>query len=337
MTGDHAPLTPADCDLRDFAFMPLDFARLFASAFHARATDSEWRAGVTLWCRSYHQVPCGSLPNDEIELVRLAELGRDYKTWRKISKMALHGWILCDDGRLYHPTVCEKALEGWLEKLVQRKSSGAGNAKRYGHIYDPSQIEAKVSHAEKLLKDLNPNSKWFAKRIRKGGVETPETIPVGDKKSPADTPESIPAGSQETLKRHLREEKKEEPPIIPPSLPGLPTDARPDGRAKKPKRIAHRIPDAWNPSLEDRRFALDLGLDPDAVAANFRDYWIGTGKPMADWSATWRNWCRRQNPDGSAGRGSPPVVGPGGGGPSLKPTTGWGEQARQKAELFGEN
>lgn len=66
-----APPIPAEADLRDFAFMPIDINRLFGSAFHARSTDAEWRAGVTLWLKSYHQVPAGSLPEDDIELCRL--------------------------------------------------------------------------------------------------------------------------------------------------------------------------------------------------------------------------------------------------------------------------
>lgn len=51
------PLTPADSDLRDFPYMPIDIARLFGSEFHARSDDAAWRAGVTLWLKSFHQVP----------------------------------------------------------------------------------------------------------------------------------------------------------------------------------------------------------------------------------------------------------------------------------------
>jgi len=111
------PLVPAEVDLRDFAFMPLDIVRLFGSRFHAIASDAQWRAGVTLWCKSFHQVPAASLPDDDIELCRLAELGRDVKAWRKLRDVALHGWVKCSDGRLYHPVVAEKALEAWEAKL----------------------------------------------------------------------------------------------------------------------------------------------------------------------------------------------------------------------------
>lgn len=115
-----APLTPAGCDLRDFPHTPLFRARLFGSSFHARTTDSEWRAGVTLWLKSWDQVPAGSLPDDDIELCRLAELARDLKSWKKLKAGALHGWVLCSDGRLYHPVVAEGVNTAIQKKAEQR-------------------------------------------------------------------------------------------------------------------------------------------------------------------------------------------------------------------------
>lgn len=57
-----------------------------------------------------------------------------------------------------------------------------------------------------------------------------------------------------------------------------------------------RLPDDWEPSAEDRAFAEQLGLDVNAIAASFRDYWHGVpgakGRKV-DWPATWRNWCRK--------------------------------------------
>ena len=115
------PPVPAEADLRDFPFTPIYRARLFGSAFHARATDAEWRAGFTLWLKSQDQVPAGSLPDDDIELCRLAELGRDMRTWKKLRAGALHGWAKCSDGRLYHPVVSETVNEQWQGKLAQRE------------------------------------------------------------------------------------------------------------------------------------------------------------------------------------------------------------------------
>lgn len=74
----------------------------------------------------------------------------------------------------------------------------------------------------------------------------------------------------------------------------------------KPEPHGSRLPDGWMPSAEDRAFASGLGLAPEAIADGFRDYWRGaTGAKgrKADWSATWRNWCRRAAERGP--RGSP--------------------------------
>jgi hypothetical protein len=61
---------------------------------------------------------------------------------------------------------------------------------------------------------------------------------------------------------------------------------------------ATRIPDDWQLSDADREFA--GGVLPcqqiDIELAKFRDYWLARAGPAAvkhNWSATWRNWCRK--------------------------------------------
>jgi len=44
-------------------------------------------------------------------------------------------------------------------------------------------------------------------------------------------------------------------------------------------------------------FAVGEGMDSEEARSQtviFADYYRGTGKVMADWMATWRNWVRRQ-------------------------------------------
>jgi hypothetical protein len=63
------------------------------------------------------------------------------------------------------------------------------------------------------------------------------------------------------------------------------------------KTRGHRLPEDWQPSPEDRSFAVSLGLDPDWVAPKFRDYWHskpGQAGVKLDWSKTFRNWCRSE-------------------------------------------
>jgi len=122
MAGNDAPpLTPPDCDLRDFGYMPLDVRRLLTSDTWLEAADDPklGHALICLWCESWHEVPAGSLPDNERVLARFAMCDRD--EWARIRERALEGWIRCSDGRLYHPVVAEKARDGWLEKVAYRE------------------------------------------------------------------------------------------------------------------------------------------------------------------------------------------------------------------------
>lgn len=112
----QTPLVPIDLDLRDFRWMKLDLIALFNSDFNSTADDTAWRAGVTLWGKAWHQIPAGSLPDDDARLCNLAGLGRDMKTWKRVKEEALHGFVLCTDGRLYHKFLCGMAVEAAEER-----------------------------------------------------------------------------------------------------------------------------------------------------------------------------------------------------------------------------
>ncbi|MFX7021136.1 DUF1376 domain-containing protein, partial [Acinetobacter baumannii] len=78
------PLIDSDVDLRDFAYMPLDVVRFRDSDFTAITDGEAFKAGVLLWCASWHQVPAGSLPNDDRILANLAGFGRFIGEWVKV-------------------------------------------------------------------------------------------------------------------------------------------------------------------------------------------------------------------------------------------------------------
>jgi hypothetical protein len=66
-------------------------------------------------------------------------------------------------------------------------------------------------------------------------------------------------------------------------------------KAKSPP-LGSRLPDDWQPDI-DAAMALGLGREGALQQADrFRDYWRGIPGAKgrkSDWSATWRNWCRR--------------------------------------------
>lgn len=200
-----APLTPAGCVLQDFPHTPIFRARLFGSSFHARATDAEWRAGVTLWLKSWDQVPAGSLPDDDIELCRLAELARDLKTWKKVKVGALRGWIVCADGRMYHPVVAEGINNALEAKAAQRdKTLKARIAALEKRLKDASDATVKASIAEEIerlkqsqsqkakgsVTDHDTGAKGREEKGREGkGLE--DSDPNGSGGKPPLTPEEI--------------------------------------------------------------------------------------------------------------------------------------------------
>ena len=126
-----APLTPVDCDLTDFAFMPLDVARLRDSELASNETPEACWAAVQLWAASWHQIPAGSIPNDDKWLAKATGYGRIVKEWMRVRDGALRGWVECTDGRLYHAVVSEKAREAWKAKIEQRYRTEVARVKKH--------------------------------------------------------------------------------------------------------------------------------------------------------------------------------------------------------------
>jgi len=171
---------PSDCDLRSFPFLPLDVVRLRDSRLALRSTGDEFKAAVLLWCAAWHQVPAGSLPDDEIELAALAGCGpgkAGAKAWAKVRDMALHGWAKGNDGRLHHAVIGEKVAEAWRQKQAQRAKA----EKRWGPRQDPDAGNA-TAHAAASPRQCHvpePGNATEREREqnREGVVESATTTP----------------------------------------------------------------------------------------------------------------------------------------------------------------
>lgn len=138
------PLTPPDCDLRGMPYMELDVARLIDSDFFAMATGDEFKAGVALWAKSWNQVPAASLPDNDRVLAHLSGAG---SRWSKVRTMALHGWARCEDGRLYHPVVAEKALKAWAERQSYREDKSSEAERKARERQDRADMFAALKAA----------------------------------------------------------------------------------------------------------------------------------------------------------------------------------------------
>ncbi len=174
-----APLTPPECDLRGLTFMPLEVGRLRDSDLSLLATGDEFKASVLLWCASWHQWPAASLPSDERVLCRLS--GLDAKAWKRSRAGALRGWVLCNDGRLYHPVVAEKAIDAWRDRLAYRKKRDADRERLKGWRDKKHEVGGDGNEPETPVETL-PETRFETPKREKGewsGVESISSVPTG--------------------------------------------------------------------------------------------------------------------------------------------------------------
>lgn len=107
------------------------------SGFLAHALAENRRAdvctAVMLWTASYAQDPAGTLPDDDVQLARLAGYGADVGAWRRVRAAALYGWQPCHvrdgqgearPGYLGHDVVSEIARRS----VHRRNAKVAGRA-----------------------------------------------------------------------------------------------------------------------------------------------------------------------------------------------------------------
>ncbi|WP_118136404.1 DUF1376 domain-containing protein [Oceanicella sp. SM1341] len=118
-------------------WVPNHFRRFLNSRFVATVDYAAGFAAVILWSAACDQDPVGTLPEDDVELARLAGFGRDIAAWERLREGALYGWRPCavdQDGtlirRLAHQTVTEVVVEAMsrMEKSRQKSEAGAERA-----------------------------------------------------------------------------------------------------------------------------------------------------------------------------------------------------------------
>lgn len=125
------PLVPSDVDLRGYDYMPLYGERLFKSQTWIAASAEAKIAALRLWWHAYaHEVPAASLPNNDVLLSEYAGYGVAVKAWQRVKQQALHGFVECSDGRLYHPRLSEWAIEAWDLRVKERQRKANWRAKQ---------------------------------------------------------------------------------------------------------------------------------------------------------------------------------------------------------------
>lgn len=217
-----APPLPSWIDLRGVPYMPVDVVRLRDCRIAVEEAPEVYKAASLLWWAAWHQVPSGSLPNNERQLTQLAGLGKATSKWRAIlgldeegkfpvkrlayaltngsrihpasrensggaastpalnstgspsesdplvppehphyfghlwaiDRGALTHFVLCSDGRLYHPLICELAVREWNVRAA------AEFEKAYDRVRKNNRTREKRGEAP--VKLLRPDDVLFA-------------------------------------------------------------------------------------------------------------------------------------------------------------------------------
>lgn len=151
MMDDPEPLTPSDCDLRDFPYMPLMVSRLRRSKawLLAKRQPELGFYMMNLWTGSWHELPAASLEDDDDVLADIAMCAP--ARWVKLREVLLRGWTKCADGRWYHPVVAEQARETWDHKRKRREAGRIGNAVRWGSQSDNNGTAVAVAEGSQII------------------------------------------------------------------------------------------------------------------------------------------------------------------------------------------
>lgn len=295
LAGAPDPLTPADCDLTDFKFMPLLVGRLRDSDLASEQTPEENWAAVLLWGASWHQVPAASLPNVDATIAKWAGYmmrGKVDAHWKDVRPGAMRGFVLCSDGRWYHPVVAEVAREAWTGKLKQRLKTECNRIKkhneRHGTRIPFPDFEAWVS----------------------SGCPTGQLLPVpGD--TPPQSPGHPPSVPRETPSKGQGEGQGEGQgqgledggAAQTPAPPPAPFRGETNLQAIPPRAVVllasdWELPEAWGTDAEA------LGFTPSEIlreSEKFRQYWVsgkgsGTRRSVKGWRQSWSNWLAKAEP-----------------------------------------
>lgn len=118
------PLVPVGTVFKKLPRFMLDTDWILSCKLMVSGTAEEFRAQMALMSYAWKQSPPGSLPNDDSELAWMSRS----KSWIKIRSAVLSEWVVCSDGRLYHPVLCEdanRAIKSLNSKLNMTKAARA--------------------------------------------------------------------------------------------------------------------------------------------------------------------------------------------------------------------
>lgn len=296
------PLSSPECNLRGLEWMPLDVITLPDSDLALKSDGDAFKAAVMLWCKSWRQVPAGSLPNDDESLATLSQVKGGLKAWRKVKEMALRGWVECADGRLYHPVLAAKAMEALphRQQFSEKKKSEkdrkdkerADRTAMFQTLRDAGIVlpyDTKTTDLRARVAALSANEAGLPAAAAQVPTAPPAVV------QPVTTPVTPPVTANVTA-RTGHDLTRPDQPLSLSVVASTPTSAPAAPASPSAPRALRKCPATFEVTADMVAWANEhlpaitparLQLETD----KFRDHTFTNAK--TDWASTWRNWMRR--------------------------------------------
>ena len=117
------PLVKPEVDLSGFPWFKTSPATEISSEFIVTSSNEAIGANYRLRLYCWLQPPVASLPDNPRMLAYYAGYAGRLDDWDRVKDEALHGFVLCSDGRWYHEELAAKANAAW--KTSRQKSENA--------------------------------------------------------------------------------------------------------------------------------------------------------------------------------------------------------------------
>jgi hypothetical protein len=169
-----APLVSPEISMGANDFFPFYFDRLRRSKWWRRASDVARARNVMMWGEAYKSTPAGSLADDDDDLAEAAGYGMDVPAFLQHKAEIMAPWVMCADGRWYHPVVCEVVLETWERTSEKRRQDRARQAARRDRIKTHTQgppaapLSAVTHDAEPVTRDNATSERESAPQDKTG-------------------------------------------------------------------------------------------------------------------------------------------------------------------------
>lgn len=143
--------------------LDIDYQRLVQSDTWLLSTPEQQAYLLKLLLISWQQIPAGTLPQNK--KIIAAALGLDEPKFTEWAEVLLRGWVLADDGRLYHPVMIENVLE-----MCKKRDSNAKRQQNYRQnkrsvTRDNSVTNALVVSDYTVSNDTNTNTNTDTNKV----------------------------------------------------------------------------------------------------------------------------------------------------------------------------